>query len=433
MRVHIAHGEADQAIAEELQAYMKPQGLFAELETGARGFGHLQASDVVVVLWSRNCVFTTHRMQLEKRMLDAWADERLVLVKLDHHFLPVGLRDLPAIDGSFESARQMTVWRDVTRAAKERMNALLVQKQRAQEEASAKVEDLFSGAPSDIRFPDMEKLEGVFQAPGHAGPGSKYEQSVSSSRSGPPAIEGAEKSRGKSWVPIVMTLLVLAAIAGAFLYLPSPGVSGPQTDTGPFFGPGLFGLVLGAGCLLLLLILAVWIAGRTRPSAKTSAGRASRAPDMPSGPAPAGSVPSLALAAEEDVTQGIVFISYAHADDSQVSPVVTVVEACGRGVWIDKGGIAAGEGWAGEIVRAIKAAGGVMVMCSSRAFESDHVKREIYLADRYRKPMLPVFLEDAQPPEDFEYFFAGVQWLELFRLPEAERAGAVERALSAVG
>ena len=110
-----------------------------------------------------------------------------------------------------------------------------------------------------------------------------------------------------------------------------------------------------------------------------------------------------------------------------------MVEACGRGVWIDKGGIAAGEGWAGEIVRAIKAAGGVMVMCSSRAFESDHVKREIYLADRYRKPMLPVFLEDAQPPEDFEYFFAGVQWLELFRLPEAERAGAVERALSAVG
>ena len=43
---------------------------------------------------------------------------------------------------------------------------------------------------------------------------------------------------------------------------------------------------------------------------------------------------------------------------------------------------------------------GVMVMCSPNAFESDHIKREVYLADRYKKPMLPVFIADAQPPED---------------------------------
>jgi hypothetical protein len=68
-------------------------------------------------------------------------------------------------------------------------------------------------------------------------------------------------------------------------------------------------------------------------------------------------------------------------------------------------------------------------MCSKAAFESDHVKREIYLADRYRKKLVPVFIEQAEPPEDFEYFFAGVQALKLFETPEAERPQALIRVL----
>ena len=105
------------------------------------------------------------------------------------------------------------------------------------------------------------------------------------------------------------------------------------------------------------------------------------------------------------------------------------MKGAGRAVWIDKGGINPGENWAGEIVRGIKGAKGVMVMCSPSAFESDHIKREVYLADRYKKPLLPVFIEDAKPPEDFEYFFAGVQMLKLFETPEAERPQALAQAL----
>jgi hypothetical protein len=70
-------------------------------------------------------------------------------------------------------------------------------------------------------------------------------------------------------------------------------------------------------------------------------------------------------------------------------------------------------------------------MCSQAAFESDHVKREIYLADRYKKKLLPVFIENAEPPEDFEYFFAGVQTLNLYDTPEEERPEALNRVLGA--
>ncbi|TPW07013.1 MAG: hypothetical protein FD124_1481, partial [Alphaproteobacteria bacterium] len=126
------------------------------------------------------------------------------------------------------------------------------------------------------------------------------------------------------------------------------------------------------------------------------------------------------------------FVSYSHADNLAVVPVVEAVQAQGRNVWIDNNGINGGDGWAGEIVRAIKGAKGVIVMCSKHAFESDHVKREVYLADRYKKPMVPVFIEAAAPPEDFEYFFAGVQWLELHKTPPADRAAALAKALKAV-
>jgi hypothetical protein len=278
MFVFIAHAEADQAAADNLKAFLKSRGMVVETESGDRGFRHLQASDVVIALWSQKSVFARHRMQIERRMLEAWEGGRLVLVKLDHGFLPLGLRDLPSIDASFEANRQLAVWPAVERAAKEAMNRALVEKE---------------AGPGRLNstYGDMKK-----------------------------AMEG--------------------------------------------------------------------------PTA--------------------------------------VFISYAHADNDAVTPVVKAVEANGRPVWIDKTGIQTGDGWAGEIVRAIKGAKGMLVMCSARAFESDHIKREVYIADRYKKPMAPVFLEAAQPPEDFEYFFAAVQWLELYKVPEAERFAAIGRALASV-
>jgi hypothetical protein len=125
-----------------------------------------------------------------------------------------------------------------------------------------------------------------------------------------------------------------------------------------------------------------------------------------------------------------VFVSYARANETSVLPVIEAAKRLGRKFWLDqKGGVGAGDGWAGEIVRAIRGSAGVVVMCSNAAFESDHVKREVYLADRYKKKLAPVFIEAAEPPEDFEYFFAGVQPLRLFETPEAERPEALIRVL----
>ena len=299
MFAFIAHAEADQAVANDLKAFLKLRGVVADTETGARGFRHLQSGDVVIALWSEKGIFSRYRMMMEKRMLEAWANGRLVLVKLDHSFLPVGVRDLPAIDASFTETRKLVAWPDIERAAREAMKA-------AQEKNS---EVFWSSSPP----PKAERSRG-----------------------------GARKKAG----------------AGA---------------------------------------------------------AASAAPPSPSDPA-----------------GDLVFISYSHADNAAVEPVVAVVEKAGRDVWIDKKDVQPGDGWAGEIVRGIKSAKGIMVMCSPHAFMSDHIKREVYLADRYKKPMLPVYIADAKPPEDFEYFFAGVQGLDLYRIQESDRPNAIVRALASV-
>lgn len=125
-----------------------------------------------------------------------------------------------------------------------------------------------------------------------------------------------------------------------------------------------------------------------------------------------------------------IFVSYAHDDADTVYPLVPAIEAGGHEVWIDREGIRSGQTWAGAIVRAIKSASLVCLMCSARAFASDHVRREVYLADKYRKGLLPVRLDTAEMPEDIEYFLAGVQWVDLAGADPNEHAERVRRALS---
>lgn len=438
MFVYIAHADADQAAAEDLKAFLKSRGMIAETETGARGFRHLQASDVVIGLWSQAAVFGQFKMMMEKRLFDAWADEQLVLVKLDHGFLPVGLRDLPTIDASFESARALSVWPQVERAAKAARDQALVAAQRGGGGTS-------SGSQSPRRIPDP----GLGAPP----PGRAVNRADDgiSDRVAPQPKRHVPAAKRKGGAGTVFSLLVAVAIAGAsgwaLLTNPDGVVRLPPVtaaigmDVGeiaiPIFWLAAGGL-LAAGALIVAMAVSSILGGATKRGAgsrRSSSSPRAASPQKsarPSSGEMAGAVLADQAAAPAPAAAQAVFISYAHADNTAVEPVVAAVKETGREVWIDKGGIQAGDSWAGEIVRGIKSARGVMVMCSPSAFQSDHIKREVYLADRYKKPMLPVFIAEAQPPEDFEYFFAGVQWLELFKLPESDRSAAIGRALATV-
>ena len=126
-----------------------------------------------------------------------------------------------------------------------------------------------------------------------------------------------------------------------------------------------------------------------------------------------------------------VFVSYAFSNSEIVLPLVTDMETTGADIWIAKDEIKPGAGWAGEIVRAIKAAHLFCVMCSAQSFASDHVRREIYLADKYSKPILPVLLDGTLMPEDIEYFLIDRQWLDMTKVDFERRADLLREAIAA--
>jgi hypothetical protein len=370
MTVFIACAEADRPVAEALEKFLERRGLFVEIETGARGFRPVQGADAVVILWSKDTTFSPYRLLFEKRAMEAWADEQLTLVKLDHTFSPVGLRDLAALDASFDKQRDIA-WAAVAKVAQDVMKRP-------------------RSAPLERREMGAEAAPPGFD-PGAPAPAPQADA--------PPSRRKAARAGALGMIFLPLAALVFGAAAYAaimlgYVRLPAPEMYQPWLPIGG----------AAAAFLLVGLIGAIALGARRK--------------EIPLAP--------------HDPAAPTVFVSYARADNTAVLPVVEAVQAQGRNVWIDKQGIAGGEGWAGEIVRAIRGAHGVVVMCSRHAFESDHVKREVYLADRYRKPMVPIFLEPAPPPEDFEYFFAGVQWLELHKTPAADRPAALAKALRRV-
>ena len=378
MTVYVAHAPADREAAEALEKFLERRGQFVELDDGQTALRPVQQSDVVVLLVSKDFVFAPTRLRLEQRALDAWADQRLVVVKLDKGVAPVGLRDLPAIDASFEAQREFR-WHDVANKVRE-----------------------------TLAMPAALPPEG--------------EQA-------PPPLRAPKSGGALGGVLLLLLALpgVVAAAAAISIWLANRIGPTPGTFDDLRRGVDEFGVRYGApsgvtewlfliAMLVTIVVFARFIARLVTPRAKAAKREAA-----PSAPAPE---------AEPKQTDTL-FVSYARANAKDVLPVIEAAKEHGRSFWIDQKGIVAGQGWAGEIVRAIRTAGGVVVMCSKAAFESDHVKREIYLADRYRKKLTPVFIEQAEPPEDFEYFFAGVQQLKLFETPEAERPQALVSALGA--
>lgn len=354
MTVFLAHVEADLEAAEALAKAVERRGLFVEHEDGEHVGRALQAKDALVLFWSAASAQDAHRLSLERRALDAWADGKLVLVALDGASRPVGLRDLPAVD-----AHDYDHWPEAWDTAM----AVI----------TAAVNTALSAPPPDAPVP----------APV---PTKKEEPTA------PPARGG----KGLASLFVLVGLLALIGL-GAYAY--------QRVQYAVFEMPPAWLIWSAAGAGIALAVLArMALSPRKRKKAK-----AKPKPEKAPPPAP----PALA-----------VFVSYAHDDALAVGPVVAVVEGAGRPVLIDRGEVSAQDN--------IRGAQGVVVMCSPAAFQSDRVKREVFLADRHRKPVLAIYVKPAPTPQDFEFFFAGAQSLDLGPVPENERPTAIRNALAQV-
>jgi hypothetical protein len=100
------------------------------------------------------------------------------------------------------------------------------------------------------------------------------------------------------------------------------------------------------------------------------------------------------------------FVSYAHRDAERAEALIRDAKADGHCFWIDEGDLSPGTRWTADIVAAIRASTAVVMLCSRQAFASDDVYREVAIAGRYGKPILPLLLDDATAPDEFLYYLS---------------------------
>ena len=128
--------------------------------------------------------------------------------------------------------------------------------------------------------------------------------------------------------------------------------------------------------------------------------------------------------------QPYLFISYASVDHARVLPLTRTLEAAGVRVWRDQEAIPGGSIYGPEIVAGIEGCAALVVMCSAAALSSPNVRQEIALAWKYRRPYLPLLLEQVSIPRDVEYWLEGAQWIEVLDRAERVWLSAVVAAIT---
>jgi hypothetical protein len=115
-----------------------------------------------------------------------------------------------------------------------------------------------------------------------------------------------------------------------------------------------------------------------------------------------------------------VFISYASADQDVANKLVAEIERRGIPCWISSRDIHPGEDYQRAIVTALETSGVVLLLFSQHANESAEIPKELALASKFRKTIIPARIEDIVPSGSFAYQITTAQFIDLFRGFEAK-------------
>ncbi len=383
--IYLLAVDADDAAAAEIESLLKQRGYFVRRAEEKYAFPPARANEITLALWSQSVQFSQNQIMFTNRAIDAWTEGRLILARLDHAFQPRGLGDVEAIDLTFAPARMAAVWKIVEAA--QGIDRMLETRRKE--------------APPTPALPPV----------GDDGPGPEDVE-----RPAPEPRRKRKAERRFSSSHAIIAGIVAAGAFASFGFLSLPAA--PSVLLG--LAAAIWGVVAGT--------LAGFVAGGAAPvkSSARVAARAAPAPGAPASREAESGSESDRLAADP---ASPVFVSYSRHDGGVVYPLVAELEASGQDVWIDRDELQPGTHWAGRIVEAIRGSDTFCLMCSVEAFQSDNVRREVYIADKYKRKLLPVRLDSAEMPADFEYFLIDRQWLDLTTADEAERASRLKAAL----
>jgi hypothetical protein len=140
------------------------------------------------------------------------------------------------------------------------------------------------------------------------------------------------------------------------------------------------------------------------------------------------------------VLKNHLFISYSRRDSNFVDRVITALAERGMRTWVDRSAIVGGAVWKASITEAIRDCVAFLIVVSPHSSDSENVPKELTLAERHNRPIIPVRYEDCALAPAMEYDLAELQFVdfcgntfddaleELVRAIGAEKANEVRRS-----
>lgn len=107
-----------------------------------------------------------------------------------------------------------------------------------------------------------------------------------------------------------------------------------------------------------------------------------------------------------------VFISYSRRDLEFVTQLHQELTNRHVSAWFDKENIEVGDQWAASIVEGIRDCKVFLLVLSPDSAGSKNVRKEVDLAQRYDKSIVPLVWRTTEIPVAIEYQLAGIQWMD---------------------
>ncbi len=112
-----------------------------------------------------------------------------------------------------------------------------------------------------------------------------------------------------------------------------------------------------------------------------------------------------------------VFISHASVDCEIAGVICAHLEQAGLSCWIAPRNVTPGRSFPGEISRGISASKVFVIVLSKSANHSDHVLREVQLADSSKIPILQFRIDSEKASDDLKYYLNLPHWLDATKQP----------------
>jgi len=134
------------------------------------------------------------------------------------------------------------------------------------------------------------------------------------------------------------------------------------------------------------------------------------------------------------------FVSYSRRDSPFVDRLIAALDDKGLRTWIDRSAIVGGAVWKASITEAIRDCAAFLIVLSHNSTGSENVPKELTLAERHQRSIIPVRFEDCTLAPAMEYDLAELQFVdfcgkefeialdELVRAIGAEKANEVRRS-----